>query len=138
MDRFDKKNIKLYLLVICVLLMIGTLMMLGLYKCPLRLLFGVPCPLCGITRALYSVLHGDVAAAFYYHPLWPAVEILLILYLLAFAGVIRPSKTVVNFVLFGFCVLLIACYIWRHVAGSAVVRIDFGSSLLYRLIHSFV
>ena len=138
MDRFDKKNIKLYLLIICVLLLIGTLMMLGLYKCPLRALFGIPCPLCGITRALFSVLHGDFAAAFYYHPLWPVVVILLILYLLTFTGLIRPSGTVVNSVLFGSCVLLIACYIWRHVTGSDVVRIDFGASLLYRIIHNFV
>ena len=137
MDRFDRKNIKLYLLVVCVLILIGILMMLGLYRCPLRLLFGVPCPFCGMTRAFFAVIHGDPAAAFYYHPLWPIVAILLVLYILSFTGLIRPSKTVVNSVVFGFCILLIACYVWRHFTGSDVVRPDYGSSLLYRAVRLF-
>jgi hypothetical protein len=38
--------------------------------CPLRLVFHVPCPSCGLTRAARDVLHGDLAAATHMHPLW--------------------------------------------------------------------
>jgi hypothetical protein len=38
--------------------------------CPMRLIFGVPCPTCGITRAARELLHGDLAGATHMHPLW--------------------------------------------------------------------
>lgn len=37
--------------------------------CPLLQLTGWQCPGCGSTRALYSLLHGDVAKAFAMNPL---------------------------------------------------------------------
>lgn len=41
--------------------------------CPTRLLFHVPCPSCGLTRAARCVLHADLAGATRMHPLWWAV-----------------------------------------------------------------
>ncbi|HXE91743.1 MAG TPA: DUF2752 domain-containing protein [Terriglobales bacterium] len=41
---------------------------LGIPLCLFRILSGLPCPGCGMTRALSSLLHGDGAAAFLYHP----------------------------------------------------------------------
>ena len=43
---------------------------LGL-PCPLLLLTGLQCPACGLTRAAAALLHGDFAAAFGHHVLWP-------------------------------------------------------------------
>jgi hypothetical protein len=37
--------------------------------CPFRYVFHVPCPVCGFTRAVLSVLRGDIQQAFFYHPL---------------------------------------------------------------------
>ena len=37
--------------------------------CPSAALLGVPCPGCGLTRATLALLHGDVHAAFRFHPL---------------------------------------------------------------------
>ncbi len=31
--------------------------------CPTKALFGIDCPGCGCTRAMYSLIHGDVAGA---------------------------------------------------------------------------
>jgi hypothetical protein len=37
--------------------------------CPLASTCGIPCPGCGLTRATVALLHGDVGAAFHFHPL---------------------------------------------------------------------
>ncbi len=41
--------------------------------CPMRLLLHVPCPSCGLTRAMRLALHGDFAGAMRLHPLFWAV-----------------------------------------------------------------
>ena len=135
MNRFDKKNIKLYILVLGLLIVFTALTVTGLYKCPLKALFGVPCPLCGITRAIISVLHGDWGLAFYYHPMWPVIVAAVLLYALSWIGLIRPSAKLVRFCAFGIGILLIACFVWRHITGSEVVKVDFEPSFLYRIIH---
>jgi len=38
--------------------------------CPIRALTGYYCPGCGSTRALHQLLHGNIAAAFSYNPLF--------------------------------------------------------------------
>jgi len=40
-----------------------------LLLCPVKLLLGFPCPGCGVTRATFSLLQLDVAAALRHHPL---------------------------------------------------------------------
>ena len=37
--------------------------------CPFKLLTGLPCPGCGMTRSVVTLLHGDLGASLYYHPL---------------------------------------------------------------------
>jgi hypothetical protein len=41
--------------------------------CPFLLVTGIPCPGCGMTRAILSALRFDFTAAFGYHPLFPLV-----------------------------------------------------------------
>lgn len=46
------------------------------WRCPVLLLTGVPCPTCGMTRAVRLALHGDLAGATHVHPLvWLAVPV---------------------------------------------------------------
>ena len=40
----------------------------GVPVCLFRAMSGLPCPGCGLTRALSSLIQGDPAAAFSYHP----------------------------------------------------------------------
>lgn len=40
------------------------------YHCPFKVLTGLDCPGCGLTRAFRAALHFDFVAAFQYHPLF--------------------------------------------------------------------
>ena len=46
-------------------------------RCIFLHFFGIPCPGCGMTRALLSVLRFDFAAAFHFHPLIYAMPYVL-------------------------------------------------------------
>ena len=52
------------------------------WPCPTATLFGVPCPMCGMTRATRLLVHGDLAGATHMHPLWPIVLPAIALFLL--------------------------------------------------------
>lgn len=43
--------------------------------CPFRRVTGIPCPACGTSRAVLSLLQGNISLSLYYHPL--AVPLLL-------------------------------------------------------------
>ena len=44
---------------------------LGLWRCPLRQLTGIPCPTCFLTRSVLATLRGDWAQAVTWHALGP-------------------------------------------------------------------
>ncbi|MBQ8039249.1 MAG: DUF2752 domain-containing protein [Lachnospiraceae bacterium] len=66
--------------------------------CPSVIIFGLPCPGCGIVRALLYVLKGQFAQAFYINPsvyLW----IVFLLYIIVVRYILgKPLKHVVLFV----------------------------------------
>lgn len=37
-------------------------------QCPIQTTFGIPCPGCNMTTALYYLLHGDIKSAWFFHP----------------------------------------------------------------------
>lgn len=84
-------------------------------RCIVHQLFGIDCPGCGVTRALYFFLHGDIIAAIELN-----VGILLIIPICAteiLSTLIRPSKTIstvrsLQFKMLPF--LLLANYIFKH------------------------
>lgn len=55
--------------VAAVALLYGAMMALGI-TCPIKFLTGVSCAGCGMSRAWLSLLRGDMAGAFAYHPLF--------------------------------------------------------------------
>ena len=41
----------------------------ALWGCPTRIIWGIPCPACGTTRAVRAAFHEDWLASLYYNPL---------------------------------------------------------------------
>lgn len=99
--------------------------------CPIRYLTGISCAGCGMTRAYLALLHGDFAAAFYYHPLYclviPAV-------IWIFAGR-RCNRMVYRTVLGMIVVLFLAVYLWRMCMGDGqIVSFHPEQNVVMRLI----
>lgn len=57
--------------------------------CPLRSATGVPCPLCGITRAVVAAAHGHVGASLAFNPAGVVVLLVAVIALLRPAWLVR-------------------------------------------------
>lgn len=91
---------------------VGLLYKLGV-SCLFQQFLGVRCPGCGMTRAMLSVLHLDLKAAFGYHPMFWSMPILY-LYFLLDNGLFR-NKIWDRVVLFGILVGVAVSWIVRIV-----------------------
>jgi hypothetical protein len=87
----------------------------GIWACPLKRITGLPCPGCGMTRAVRLVLRGDFAAATHMHPLvWLVLPMLCLFALAELRGYVleRAWGTAMNGVaakaMFGATVALLA------------------------------
>ena len=113
----------------------------GPVLCPTALLFGLPCPGCGLTRALGHAIHGHVVQAFAFHPLWPLLlGYLVFLWAYQMIEVVRgePPKlptyrigAAAIFVLLGFWIVRLAWF-FAH-GGLEIMRHDNGIARLLRL-----
>jgi len=96
--------------------------------CPLKKLLGIPCPVCGMTRAGLSLLHGEIGQSFYYHPLLILVVIGAVTFLFRY----WIPKKVLKIGGGLFCVLFIGVYLYRMlVLKSEVVQIHFEEGWVY-------
>ena len=50
--------------------------------CPFRLLTGLPCPTCGLTRSWIALAHGDLSGSVSLHPLGPITVVAAVLFVL--------------------------------------------------------
>lgn len=122
------------LIKIIIFLAVSGIILLVFYHCPFLHFFGIPCPGCGMTRALLSAVRFDFREAFYYHPLYGVVIAAVIYMLLKHTGKIKISKAVENKLLLAVCILFIAVYIVRFIAGSDVVSADLKNSVVYKML----
>ena len=78
--------------------------------CPIRHITGISCPGCGMTRALFCALCGNIKGAFYYHPLWIALIVGAILLIVL---AIKRKRTLIVFTLISLGVIFAAVYLYR-------------------------
>ena len=67
-------------LVVVVLIIILSNAILGKI-CALRMLAGIPCPGCGLTRAFLLLSQGDIKTATEMHPFWIPIVFVLVLFI---------------------------------------------------------
>lgn len=115
-------------------LAVSGIILLVFYHCPFLYFFGIPCPGCGMTRALLSAVRFDFREAFYYHPLFGVVIVFIIYMLLKCTGKIKVSREAENKLLLAVSMLFIAVYIIRFIAGSEVVSADLKNSVVYKML----
>ncbi len=117
---------------------VALLILLDIYKCPLDFILGIPCPMCGMTRAVISAASGDFTAAFHYHPLWIVIALGVIFIVLYELRVIRIPKIAFNTICIILGVLLVLCYIVRLLLHSDIVMPHFETSLIHRILSHFM
>ena len=83
--------------------------------CVFRLMTGIPCPGCGMTRAWLAALRLDFAAAFAYHPLFWVVPIAFVLAFVREETTSGKVKRGIDIAIAVLCVLVIAVWIVRLV-----------------------
>lgn len=128
------RNTKTQLWKICLVALLLGASLLIFYHCPLLYTVGIPCPGCGMTRALFALLRLDLAEAFYYHPLFPVVILAAVYLMLEYLEILRFSYKVKQRLLIAICALFLITYVIRLAAGSPVVQPCWEDSLLYRLL----
>lgn len=91
--------------------------------CPIRYATGVPCPGCGMTRAWLSVLHGDLAAAFAYHPLFWAVPLAVALALARAVVRQKNFQRAFDIALAAIAAAIIALWIIRLIDPASIIYV---------------
>jgi hypothetical protein len=75
--------------------------------CIFKYIFGIPCPSCGMTRAYLSLLRLDIHKAFFYHPLFIIIPIILIVIIISKYKNISLSKLRMFWYLTGITFILV-------------------------------
>ena len=83
--------------------------------CVFRLMTGIPCPGCGMTRAWLAALRLDFAAAFAYHPLFWIVPIVFMLAMAHDEITSSQVQRAIDVILVAMCVCVVAIWLVRLV-----------------------
>lgn len=136
MYSIKNKNIKSYLSFI--LLFLAIVLFMELFfgnSCILKVIIGMPCPSCGMTRAWLSLLlKRNLRMAFYFHPLFFTVPIICILiFIEQFL-----NKKMNKYIYLCILILYIAVYIYRmYKMFPGVSPMDFNkNSIFMRIIRA--
>lgn len=113
------------------------ILLLLFYRCPLRFLFGLSCPGCGMTRAFEALLKLDFAGAFHCHPLFPFVILVGIYLVLQFLNIFSLPKKTENLLLIIIGILFLLVYLVRMFGGSDIVTFDFTKGIIYKTMQRF-
>ncbi|MDO5381896.1 MAG: DUF2752 domain-containing protein [Eubacteriales bacterium] len=121
---------KEYICIIGFAVIVGLLYISGV-GCPVKFITGVSCPGCGMTRAVYSLMRLDFAAAFHYHPL--VIMLPVIVLLLAFQW--KMDRKVFNGLMTAIIIIFLAVYIVRMInPNDTVVVFGIRDNIFSRII----
>lgn len=109
----------------------GALFALWLFLtgCPIHRLTGVPCPGCGMSRALFSLVKLDFAGAWYYHPLVFFLPLPLLYLIHRKAWKLPGGKRTAIAVAAALGIALLAVYVIRALTPGSFVYTEMHSSI---------
>jgi hypothetical protein len=99
-STFDILFIRKAQVVALILLVVGFFLPssgMGVPLCMFKRLFSLPCPGCGLTRSVSSVLHGDFLKSWSYHPLGIFFVTAALVFVLNLVMPRRPASAVQRF-----------------------------------------
>ena len=109
----------------------GALLALWLFLtgCPIHRLTGVPCPGCGMSRALFSLVKFDFAGAWYYHPMAFFLPLPVLWLVHRRAWKLPGGKRAAVAVAIALGAALLAVYVLRALTPGSFVYTELHSSI---------
>ena len=121
----NKKGVIGIILLVCVYIFSGI-------PCPIKLVTGISCGGCGMTRAVKCLLSGDFGAAFHYHPLVLVFPVYFIILFCKNKIGEKTFKTITQI----FLLLVFAVYFIRIFNPlDEVVTADIKDGIIYKMLH---
>lgn len=112
-------------------LIIAGIVILAVYKCPVKLFTGFPCPGCGMTRALIMMFY-DIKGAFFMHPLFPAVILFMpALFMKRYREFLLAHY---NYIADIMIFLFTAVYIWRMLVVFPDAPMEYNEKNLLKML----
>ena len=118
----------LFVLPICLIVLVYLLLMKNGISCPIKYIFGISCPGCGMTRAWISAPSWDFAQAFRFHPLWFTVPAFFVFGIVSYK---RKCYKALQIDLAIFVGVFLITYLLRLLIGSDVVVFDPSEGLIF-------
>ena len=105
--------------------------------CPFKLITGLPCPGCGLTRAFMALFTFNFLDSFRYHPLWPLVIfMLLVLFLEPIKGFHRMCHS--RWFWLGNGLIFVLTYVIRMIYIFPNYPLDYFSNNLINFLKSLL
>ncbi|MBN1898723.1 MAG: DUF2752 domain-containing protein [Spirochaetes bacterium] len=102
--------------------------------CFFKVIYGVPCPGCGLVRSFIHLFRGDLKGAFFYHPLFPLA---FLVGAVTFFRRKKPIHLIYKSELFWIVILIIIIGVWgvrMFLMFPDTGPMDYSrQSILYRL-----
>lgn len=131
MDNKQKKDRKELICAVTAVVVLYTAMESIGITCPIKLITGISCAGCGMSRAWLAFLRLDMAKAFEYHPLFWLPPIAVIVLLCKSKINIKIYKIFIFTIILMFAIVYICRLIW---SGDDVVVFEPQNNILFRII----
>lgn len=129
----DEKTAKRRRILKVLLIHVGAAALFALWLfltgCPIHRLTGLPCPGCGMSRALFSLAKLDFAGAWYYHPLVFFLPLPLLYLIHRKAWKLPGGKRAAIAVAAAIGIALLAVYVIRALTPGSFVYTEIHSSV---------
>ena len=102
-------------------------------SCPLKILFGISCPGCGMTRAIIAIFHLDFQTALHYHPMIVFLPFLAYILVRIIAG--KITKKLISLIAV-IVLLFLVTYCLRLYLKSDVLSFTYSDSFIYKIFHT--